>query len=552
MSLPVVPNANFASGTGGSNAFIDAQHDSVVSIIAGESELTDRDALLYVHQDYDSNKAKWVKYSNCYEAEDIYQYIFKHARESNDIWQRRVQRGYYYNYVASVVDLFVSYLFHSPIERKFESLSPNPDLQALKENADLHGNTFDLFIQMVSAFGQIHGHCGVLVDMPRLPPGGLASEEERKLLNHRPYLTILQADQFRDWELDEHNQFEWVKLKIKRPQNRTWRNPVDTGLANYLIWTKTHWEEWQISEDRADEDPKLVGEGEHPLKRVPIVIAKNEKCLSHAWMGLSAVRDIADINIAILNWASLGDEEIYERCLNILAIERSEQDVPIDLSHNNALEFEPGATPPFYLSPGTSPLELISKWISHGKDEIYRLAKMGGTSGIKGQQSSLSGIAYAYEFNETNQSLARKAESLEQAETEIWRLVASWMGKEWDGKITYPKEFGVEDFLTEFQILSEARTNFTAPTAIKEIEKRIANKMFAREKQELRDKILQEIDTNRATPYPGIIEAFQNIPASLYTDAKELPSQELAEDQAEAQAKAAELAAKQPKAAPAK
>lgn len=536
---------------GGSNAFVDRQSESITNVLSAMERLSDRDALLYNHADYEANCYKWEKYSNTYEAEEIAQYIFRHTRESEDIWLKRVKRGYYYNYVASVVDLFVAYLFHSPIERKYGDLSSNEDLKSIQENADRHGNTFDLFIQMVSVFAQIHGHCGILVDMPRTPEGGIQSEEERKNLNFRPYFTLLQASQFKDWELDEYDQFEWVKLEIKRPQGRDWRTPVDPSIRNFLIWTKTSWEEWQVVEGNSGEDPKLIASGSHDLGRVPIVIARNERCLGHEWMGLSAVRDIADINIAILNWSSLGDEEIYERCLNILAIERSEQDARVDLSHNNALEFEPGATPPFFLTPGTSPLELISKWIERAKDEIYRLAKMGGASGIKGQQSSLSGIAYAYEFNETNQSLARKAESLEQAETELWRLVAAWMKKDWDGKITYPKEFGVEDFLTEFQILSESRVNFTSETAIKEVEKRLVTKMFAREKQELRDKIIQEIDSGRGVPAPGLVEMFnQQIPASLYSSAKTLPSQDLAEEQAKAQAEAAKIAAKQPKPAP--
>lgn len=535
MSYSETPAA-IAGGSSGSNAFIDAQDGSITDPLAGAGKLSEYDALLLEHSDFLANIEKWNKFTDCYEAKDIYKYVFKHTRESDDIWQKRVKRGYYFNYVASVVDLFVAYLFHSPIERKFGELTDSEDLQSIKSNADKHGNTFDLFIQMVSVFAQIHGHCGILVDMPRTPTDGIQSEEERKKLNFRPYFTLLQASQFKDWELDEYDQFEWVKLEIKRPEDRSWREASSRGLRNFLIWTKTSWEEWQVTENQ-QEDPKLIGSGSHDLGRVPIVIARNEKCLCHEWMGLSSVRDIADINIAILNWSSLGDEEIYERCLNILAIERSELDARVDLSHNNALEFEPGATPPFYLTPGTSPLDLIAKWIECGRDEIYRLAKMGGASGIKGQQSSLSGIAYAYEFNETNQSLARKAESLEQAETEIWRLVAAWMkvGTK-DLQITYPKEFGVEDFLTEFQILSEARANLTSETAIKEIEKRVVSKMFAREQQELREKIKREIDSGRGVPSPGIIEAFsQEIPASLYGTAKRLPSQDLAREQMEQQ-----------------
>ena len=191
-------------------------------------------------------------------------------------------------------------------------------------------------------------------------------------------------------------------------------------------------------------------------------------------------------------------------------------DNPVDLSHHDVLEFEAGSTPPFYLSPGQSPLELIGKWIDRAKDEIYRLAKMGGLAGVKGSREATSGIAYAFEFNETNQALSKKAESLEQAEIEIHRLAAAWMNTEWKGSISYPREFGVDDFLAELQLLTEARTTLTSDTAIKEFEKKVMGKMFSREKQELRDKIQEEIET--ANPRPiGVLENFGSInPATLF------------------------------------
>jgi len=135
---------------------------------------------------------------------------------------------------------------------------------------------------------------------------------------------------------------------------------------------------------------------------------------------------------------------------------------------------------------------------------------------VKGSREATSGIAYAFEFNETNQALSKKAESLEQAEIEIHRLAAAWMNTEWKGSISYPREFGVDDFLAELQLLTEARTTLTSDTAIKEFEKKVMGKMFSREKQELRDKIQEEIET--ANPRPiGVLENFGSInPATLF------------------------------------
>jgi hypothetical protein len=236
--------------------------------------------------------------------------------------------------------------------------------------------------------------------------------------------------------------------------------------------------------------------------------------LAHDWFGESAVRDICDINLAILNWCSFADEEVANRCLNILTMQRDETDRPVEISHYNVIEYAEGADAPAYLTPGETPLKLIWEAVDQARNEIYRLAKLSGSTGLLGVREATSGIAYAFEFNETNQSLCKKAEFLEQAEIEVHRLVGRWLQKEFDGAITYPREFGVDDFLTELQILAEARSTLTSETAIKEVEKKVANKMFAKRKQKLRKKIEEEIDSSEAKPL-GVFESFSSVPSAM-------------------------------------
>jgi hypothetical protein len=133
--------------------------------------------------------------------------------------------------------------------------------------------------------------------------------------------------------------------------------------------------------------------------------------------------------------------------------------------------------------------------IDRVKDEIYRLAKLGGDTGLQKSRQATSGIAYAFEFNTTNQSLGKKAESAEQAEYEIHQLVAKWLKRDFEGNIAYPKEFGVEDFLQDLALLADARATLSSETAIQELEKKVTAKMFAREAQDLRDKIAGEIQS---------------------------------------------------------
>lgn len=479
----------------GANASLDYTNDTTTRAKAESTSVAD--SLSYTNPDYDANIYQWNKYIDCYSAIDIYKYIFKHIREHDDSWRQRLKRGYYYNYVASIVDLYVAYLFEGAVTRR-EPRELQEDVQALYKDATRTGMKYDLFMQMAATFAIAAGHTGILVDMPS--GGGVMTVEEVKRNKIRPYLSLVQAQQILDWELDDKGQFEWVKIEIPTQQNRTWKKQVDSDTRTFVIWTKYDWEKWQVYLENGENGKQVqkarqIDGGEHPCGEVPLVILKNKNSLLHSWFGESAVRDICDINIAILNWCSFADEEIANRCLNILTMQESGDDSPIELSHYNILTYAEGAERPQYLAPSDTVLKLIGDQIKDARSEIYRLARLSGSTGLLGVREATSGVAYAFEFNETNQSLSAKAQYVEQAELDIHRLYAKWLGKDsQDMSIVYPREFGVDDFLIELQILTEARATLTSEKAIRELEKRVTSKMFSRESQKLRDEIAKEIE----------------------------------------------------------
>jgi hypothetical protein len=491
----------------GSDASIDLEQGVYGREIISELPIrSDADSLRYEHPEYQAQVLKWRKYLDTYEGNEVWRFIHRHLRESDEMYQRRVKRSYYYNYVASVVDLYIAYIYHAPITRQLED--QEEFYRDLHENADLQGTNFSVFIQEAATQAQICGYCGILVDMPTVPPELIETEADRKAHRLRPYLTLVDPLQLLDWEVDRWGNFLWVKIEVFPPQDRTWKETIDEEVRHFLIWTRTGWERWELR----GEDARIINSGEHSLGVVPLVILLNERRPKHLWMGLSAIRDIADINIGILNWSSMGDEEIFERCLNVLTMEKDDSEAAAEISHHNVLEYASGATPPQYLVPGDSPLQMIGQWIDRAKDEIYRLAKFGGSVGLMGTRQATSGIAYAFEFNETNQALAKKATHIEHAETEIHQLYARWLDTIFRGTVSYPREFGVEDFLMDLQVLTEARMTMSSEEAIREIERKLVTKMFARDGGQLRETIISEI--NRAPAKPPVPAPLQ-LPGGL-------------------------------------
>ena len=107
-----------------------------------------------------------------------------------------------------------------------------------------------------------------------------------------------------------------------------------------------------------------------------------------------------------------------------------------------------------------------------------------------------SGEALAWEFNETNQALAEKADQAEACEIEIHRIFGRWLskGENWIVEIDYPEEFGVEDFLTKVRSLSEAAKETWSQTAKREAQKQIVRRMFPKEDKVLLAQMEAEID----------------------------------------------------------
>jgi hypothetical protein len=77
------------------------------------------------------------------------------------------------------------------------------------------------------------------------------------------------------------------------------------------------------------------------------------------------------------------------------------------------------------------------------------------------------------EFSLLNARLAEKADQMELAEEQLWKLFALYQGKEWTGSIEYPGSFNVRDTQREYQQLTQAKSAATSPEALAIIDFRL-------------------------------------------------------------------------------
>lgn len=473
------------------------------------------------HPDYKANLPLWKMYYAAYEGGSlVYEYIRRHPREHMEIYRQRKERAFYLNYTDVVVKLGPSFVFSRDIVRRDKPLDSvdetesqqevDPDIESFWKDASLAGESLDKVMKDAAIYTRVFGRVDLLLDMRQLPQDvQIVNEQQRQEQKLRPYTVMYFPWDISNWETDERGFYVWVRI---RQGDSTMNDPDQPRKMKpdvlFQTWTRDRWvrervifdqESGEISSIQRDEDT-------HPVGRVPMQPIFSDRVRKSA-IGLSMIRDIACVNIAVLNWSSLMDEEMYSKVFNILVMQQADGDSPtVEIGSNNVLGFT-GTVAPSYLTPPSEPMDNLARRISEARDEMYRMSRMGSSLGLL-QKESRSGIAYGYEFNETAQSLAELANTLENAENGIHEIFLAWLhpegdkAREWAGVIDYPDEFGVQMMEDDLNTLALAKQNIRSETFKREMEKQVARQMTTKLPSDIRHQIDVEIDETEEVAVP--------------------------------------------------
>ena len=153
-------------------------------------------------------------------------------------------------------------------------------------------------------------------------------------------------------------------------------------------------------------------------------------------------------------------------------------------------ELEPNLKP-YLLQPSGQNLQAIMDSINSKVNAINRIAHTGAVRTSK--QAVSSGIALQTEFELLNARLSEKADNLELAEEQIFRLYALFQNANFDGEINYPDSFNIRDYATDLIYFQQAKSiGIGSPTFMKEVDKEIARAVV--DDDEKLNQIFDEID----------------------------------------------------------
>jgi hypothetical protein len=444
------------------------------------------------HPEYLALKHVWRRYRDLYIGGErlklhAQEYLLPRQREPGDVYTERLSRVFYENYIGSIVDWYSATLFRKEPVVTFEGSNATAKdfFAALMDEVDLKGTGLSDFFRALFVESLITGASYVLVDFPRTGKKAGTRAEEDATGASRAYLVPYSAEDVINWNLDLQGNLDWVVIRQKlikkdRVEDADWK-------------TETRWSYYDKQTfriySRVDDVVRLVDEGTHALAKLNRVPLFDLRIPEGMWMlnraGLLQLEHFNKSNA--LSWAlTMG--------LFAMPVVYSDRDWSQMVGESYYIQLSPedkfGWT-----EPEGKVFQIAQDNLTRLQEEIYRvcyLAQAGGSLDAGGAQS---GISKQLDFSITQEVLRAYGDAMKDL---IRRVLTSIEAAREDGiaiSVTGMDEFDITDFGTE---LSDAKEllglGVDSPTLKKEIFKKLALKYLSDSRQDVKDRIVEEIE----------------------------------------------------------
>ncbi|MEL0176772.1 MAG: phage portal protein [Pelagibacteraceae bacterium] len=443
-----------------------------------------REEALNTHKDYQENVSLWEYYIRSYNGGYDYtvgQYLSRYNLEQDNEFNQRLANTPCDNHCKNIIQIYSSFLFRVRPSRDFGEMSEEPSLQSFLKDADMEGNNFNTVMKQAQNYASIYGHCFLLLDKPAVRTNTRAEELDQDI---RPYISVITPENVLDWNFKREINGKYTLNYLKV------REEVDREGGTYLrLWYPDRIETVYVTEDKTE--PTLIDTADNLIGKIPAVILYNAKSHKRG-IGQSDLADIADLQKSIYNEYSEIEQLI--RLTNHPSLVKTPS-VNASAGAGAVIEMPEEIEPnlkPYLLQPSGQNLNAIMDSITNKVNAINRIAHTGAVRTTK--QAVSSGIALQTEFELLNARLSEKADNLQIAEEQLFRIYAMFQDATFDGEINYPDTFNIRDYAYDLQYFSMAKAmNLQSPTFNKEVDKEIVRAVI--DDDEKLNQAFEEIDS---------------------------------------------------------
>jgi len=404
---------------------------------------------------YAYQRNQWRYYLESYLGGEDYkrgQHLTRYQLETDQEYAARLKSTPLENHVRGVINVYNSFLFKNCPERDLGSLDGTPEVESFLMDCDMEGRDLDSFMKDVSTWASVFGHCWILMAKPNI---GAVTRADELAAGVRPYLNLLTPLNVLDWRWERSDNGYYDLRLLKYIED------INGSIQTVKVWTPETICTYEANFDTRE----VLSEKEEPneLGIVPAVCAYNTRSAVRG-IGVSDIGDIADLQKSIYNMLSEVEQTIrmdshpsLVKTPETLASAGAGSIIHMPENLDSGLK-------PYLLEYNGASVDAIYKAIEHAVMAIDKLANTGSVRAT--ESKTMSGIAMQTEFQLLAAKLSEKADNLELAEEQLWKLYATYQGTVWDGEIDYPDEYSIQDEAREYQNLQTAKATATGPEAL--------------------------------------------------------------------------------------
>ncbi len=458
------------------------------------------------HPGYRARKAAWKTYRDLYAGGDqlkqhAQEYLIRRQREPGDVYAERLSRVFYENYIGSIVDWYAATLFQTEAALVFEgsNAAGQQFFAEFVEDIDRRGTGLNDFFRRQFTEALILGASYALVDFPRGAGQAGTRAEEDSTGASRAYLVEYSADDLINWSLDEGGNFAWVVLRtqsLKKDcvEDAEWR--VETRWAYYdkecfRIYARRQ-------ETGGGEGVVLIDEGRHALAKLRQVPLFGLRIPEGLWMlNRAGSLQLEHFNKSnALSWAlTMG--------LFAMPVVYSEREWSQMVGESYYIQLGPedrfGWT-----EPEGKVYQIAASNLTSLQEEIYRVCYLPQAGAALDRSMPQSGLSKQRDFSITQEVLQAYGDAVKDQARRVLKAIEAAREDWLTINVTGMDEFDIADFSTELTDASALLAmGVDSPTLRKEVFKRLALKYLSDARQEVKDRIVAEIEAGAEAPVAG-------------------------------------------------
>jgi hypothetical protein len=421
------------------------------------------------------------------------EYLLRRQKEPLDVYAERLRRVFYQNYIGSIVDWYSSTLFRREPGLQFDEgqATDHDFISKFVEDCDARGTTLSNFFRRCFIDSLVVGRSHILLDFPTTQQIPQTRAEEDAVGVSRAYLVRYSAEDLINWCSNERDEYEWIVLRQRMEGQPTVDSPEIVQQTFWRYYDRTEYRIYRRVEGGEKPAPiTLVERGPHALAGqgcVPFFTLQNTPGL---WlMNKAAHLQLEHFNKSnALAWAIT---------MGLFAMPVIYSDREWNQIVGESYYIQLGPSDRFgWTEPDGKVFEIAAANLETLKDEIYRVCYLSEASGELTSGHAQSALSKQLDFTITQEVLRAYGASIKDCIVRVLRSISQARVDEVAFSVSGLDEVDITDFGTELQnAKSLFEMGINSPTLKREVCQRLAIKYLSDTRQETKDQIAREIQS---------------------------------------------------------